>query len=321
MNQLFLISLPRSGSTMMQAVLSNQPEVATCSEPWIQLLNAPFWRPEWIHAPFDWGLTMEAIEDLGGGACYVDHVTTALRGVAEGLYQGSEGAHDAQYFLDKTPRYYFILEELFAANPNAKFIVLLRHPLSVLRSIQRTWGRTGIGMLDRNLCDLLEGPRRLTNFLEMHGDSDRVHTVSFEALTRDPEKHFEGLFTWLGLNFSPEVLEYTKNESYKGKLGDQVGVHKGKVEAAEKERKFIISEEFPDREWIRFAKGYADYIVRENFKNPEPDLWESGTSTSVFREFQRRYKWKCSGDVMGGRDCVRLLMDRFHSRLRGFTGM
>ena len=34
---IFLISQPRSGSTLLQAILGGHPDIHTCSEPWIAL--------------------------------------------------------------------------------------------------------------------------------------------------------------------------------------------------------------------------------------------------------------------------------------------
>ena len=39
-----------------------------------------------------------------------------------------------RYFLDKTPRYYHILNDLIRIFPNAKFIILTRNPISIFAS-------------------------------------------------------------------------------------------------------------------------------------------------------------------------------------------
>ena len=49
-------------------------------------------------------------------------------------------SHEAKYFLDKTPKYHFIAEDIVHLFPEGKFIFLWRNPLSILSSIIETWG-------------------------------------------------------------------------------------------------------------------------------------------------------------------------------------
>ena len=46
---------------------------------------------------------------------------------------------DFIYFLDKTPRYYWILNEIHELFPEAKYIYLTRNPINVFSSTMTSW--------------------------------------------------------------------------------------------------------------------------------------------------------------------------------------
>jgi len=63
----------------------------------------------------------------------------AVRQMTLNLYGGVLQNSGKRYFLDKTPRYYYILPELYRTFPEAKYILLLRNPLAILCSIFNTF--------------------------------------------------------------------------------------------------------------------------------------------------------------------------------------
>ena len=54
------------------------------------------------------------------------------------LYEGALPGTGKGYFLDKTPRYYLVIPELYCTFPKAHYIFLLRNPVAVLCSILET---------------------------------------------------------------------------------------------------------------------------------------------------------------------------------------
>jgi hypothetical protein len=318
MKHFFLVSLPRSGSTMTQAVLSNHGSIATVPEPWIQLLAQSFNRPDLVRSKFEWQLGVEALDRCSSDQDWVGLAGDRLHDLADQLYcEACEGS-DATYFLDKTPRYYYILEELYARYPDAKFLILTRNLTSVLLSVYKTWIKQGSPLgLDRYLGDLFEGPRCLSDFIQKHGDSKRVHSVSYESILAEPLVAFQRIFEWLELDFDPALLNYEGNAQYQGKFGDPTGVQRGGVinQTVPTGRKF--AEAFPDREWAQLAAGLADYALQEGVLNPHAEQWELGKSTAAFKRLQRRYTilYRDRG-IPGAKESFMLLVDGFIRRLR-----
>ncbi len=151
----------------------------------------------------------------------VDDYLDALRRMYSSLYnQVLEGKSESS-FLDKTPRYYLILDELASVFPDAKFILLRRNPLSVLSSLLE-WRRSDVKSLHRHKLDLLDCPRRMNEFVTSY-ESNCVE-IAYEELIDNPDREIGRLCQDLGLRDVSGLKNYDKNESYK--FGDKKSVGK-----------------------------------------------------------------------------------------------
>ena len=88
------------------------------------------------------------------------------------------------YFLDNTPRYYYIISELYSIFPNAKFIFLFRNPLDVVNSILNTWVKDDWYALSQYRDDLIKAPHLLQKGKIELGDS--VYVIKYEKLITEP---------------------------------------------------------------------------------------------------------------------------------------
>ena len=59
----FLLSLPRSGSTLVQRLLASHPEVATAAEPWVMLPHLYARRERGIAAEYTQPIAARAITE------------------------------------------------------------------------------------------------------------------------------------------------------------------------------------------------------------------------------------------------------------------
>lgn len=224
-NLIFLISLPRSGSTLLQRILGGHPDIATLAEPWLMLHPLYALKRAGIETEYDAGVAREALDDFldqidGGEEAYVQGV----RRFTGDLYSRALERQGKSLFLDKTPRYYRIVSELRRVFPQAKFVFLLRNPMAVLASTLHTWfnddpeALVGTG----NHRDLLEGPGLLFSGIAELGDAAIV--VRYEELVDAPEQVIAGLCARLGVRFEPAMLEYGLTPALAGRFGDQTGV-------------------------------------------------------------------------------------------------
>jgi hypothetical protein len=215
---LFLLSLPRSGSTLLQRLLAMHPRVATAAEPWLLLPLLYTLRRPGVYAEYGHRSMVRAVEDFyadldGGRALYLAHI----RDFALSLY--TEAASGAEVFVDKTPRYHLIAEELMETFPGGRFVVLWRNPLAVAGSIVESFGR-GHWNLEKFSVDLVDGMENLTRVAA--SADPRLLAVRYEDMVADPDAVVGRIFAHAGLEplDAPVGLEADRPS---GRMGDRTG--------------------------------------------------------------------------------------------------
>lgn len=220
MRPIFLLSLPRSGSTLLQRVLASHPDIATTSEPWVLLPLLYSFSDEGIEAEYEHHNLVHAMEDFcsqmpnGKSDCLLE-----MRELVLNLYKKIDS--EATYFLDKTPRYHLIVDELIEMFPDCKIILLWRNPLAVAASMMETWGK-GRWNLYSYRVDLYKG---LDNLVKVHErNPERMLAVKFEDFVLEPETCSKKLFKYLELPINDSASEQFSNIDLKGRMGDPTGV-------------------------------------------------------------------------------------------------
>jgi len=178
-------------------------------------------------AEFDSNLARQGLEDFisqvpEGQELYF----RALRHMGGTLYNRALEVSGKRFFLDKTPRYYFIIPELKKVFPEAKFIILLRNPLAVLSSTLNTWFQNDLPALQRspNYLDVIKGPQYLIQGIQ-HLKEDAI-VVKYEDLVQNTEFEVKTICSKLGLSFKSEMPNYGEKPKPKGRFGDSVGIVK-----------------------------------------------------------------------------------------------
>jgi hypothetical protein len=217
---IFVLSLPRSGSTLVQRVLATHREVATTPEPWVLLPQIYAMRQRGVVAEYGHVPSARAIGEfaarLPNGKQDYDE---ELRRFILALYlKASMGR--GSYFLDKTPRYHFVTADLVQLFPEAKCIFLWRNPLAIATSIVQTWCG-GRWKLDRWRVDLFDGLTHLVDAYEHRADASCA--IRYEDLVTDPLTAWPRLFDYLGLSFEPSMLESFGDVRLQARMGDRTG--------------------------------------------------------------------------------------------------
>jgi glycosyltransferase involved in cell wall biosynthesis len=205
-NLVFLMGLPRSGTTLLSVMLDRHPQLRCPPEPWVMLAlqaigKAPFRHP--ADAPVLW----QAFRQF----CEGDAAIPAARSFARTLYNQKLESAQKQIFIDKTPRYYLIIPYLQQVFPNARYIVLMRNPLDVAASNKTTWGFDLPQLLSTRqdhpaAIDLIIGLRRLRDLAR--SNTAGIHAVKYEDLVRDPSAQLSELLKSLGLPDAPGLSNF-----------------------------------------------------------------------------------------------------------------
>ncbi|MBT7065124.1 MAG: sulfotransferase [Verrucomicrobia bacterium] len=281
---LFIISQPRAGSTLLQSLLSNNQYVATASEPWLLLPLLSVLSPRGGPAVYDHALAQRAVSEFLAHGSARHEFETGLRDCILRTY-GTFADSRTRYFLDKTPRYYLIAEQILDILPNARVVVLKRHPLAVLDSILRTsQAQDDLAKLEIHRTDILEGPRLIHDFCTQLTNDERVRTLKYEDLVTDPEPHVKALYEWLEIPFSKQVLDYGNNLKLEGSLGDQVGLKQARRPVPAPSSGW--RPRLDSRYWRAFFQGYSHYLGKQFFTEYGGYTGAAGGDTKVFNYFR-----------------------------------
>ena len=216
---IFMLSPPRSGSTLLQRMLATHPEIATVSEPWIMLGLAELVRDDLSVSRYDRHLATRGIReflDAAGNAGPNEYI----RDMALDAYAAVSSGET--YFLDKTPRYYLLADWLHDVFPEGRFVVLVRNPLAVAASIVNTWGG-GRWNLFLYRIDLYAGMERLAEIVSEEGQGVLVR---YEELVADPETTVAGVLDALEISGNSNPSEFAGVE-LSGSMGDPTGARFG----------------------------------------------------------------------------------------------
>lgn len=254
---IFLISLPRSGSTLLQKILTVSPEIHSVSETWLMLPLAFMLRPEETLATYNHTTAFNAIEDfIKTLPNEQKDFYAALNCFAISLY--GKTRPNVRYFIDKTPRYYLIIQFLAEVFPDAKFIFLFRHPLEILSSILTTWMNDRL-IIGQHYVDIFHGPHALSDGYNLL--KDRAIAVNYADLVTSPRVMVRRICSYLQIEYDPSMVANYNNVRLTGRMGDQQGIQKLESVSASSLGKWKSVLNTRYRKW--FSKRYIRYLRDE----------------------------------------------------------
>ena len=219
---IFLFSLPRSGSTLVQRVLMAHSEISSVAEPWLMLPFCYAYKKEGVLTEYAHNISYAAFEDFIGNLPNQENdYYDALASLANTLYE-KQCRNDEKYLLDKTPRYYHIIPQIAKAFPNAKFIFLFRNPVHVVSSMMQTWGYGRFKQMYAYERDLNYGPKALSEGYEIL--RDKAYAIQYEKFVINPEKCTKEICEYLEIDFDESMLSSFSKQDTKGRMGDPTGV-------------------------------------------------------------------------------------------------
>ncbi len=205
---LFVVSMWRSGSSLLYALLNKHPEVSLMYEADLMLLRSVFVKP---HGQCDWAQRWQFWNEA-----FTRHGMDAGEFEAEGSDFGSafEAAHRAYaqrkgagIWGDKSPNYYDRLREMAETFPDARFIIVWRDPLETVNSILRAaqsgnsyFRRRGSTLRGLIGCGVF---KERTDWLRSNGKA--VLEVSYEDLVSDTRGVLREVCRFLEIEYSDEL--------------------------------------------------------------------------------------------------------------------
>jgi tetratricopeptide (TPR) repeat protein len=201
---IFVVGMPRTGTTLVERILSSHSQVATAGES--QNFGVLLKRA--------CGTTSSQVLDA---ATLEKSLGVDLQALGRDYLERTRPADQPQpRFVDKMPLNFFYLGHIARALPAASIVVLRRHPLDTGLSNFRQLFATGFSYYDyaRDLRDI---GRYYAQFdrLIAHWQATlpgRVHEVRYEALVADQLAETERLLAHCRLPWEETCLRFERNE-------------------------------------------------------------------------------------------------------------
>jgi len=199
---IFVVGMPRAGSTLVEQILSSHSQVEGTME---------------LSHLIDLSRTLEASATTGGDEYPASLAVLdgeQLRHLGE-EYLRRSSAHrksGAPLFIDKMPNNWLYVGLIALALPNAKIIDVRRHPLACCFSVFKQHFAKG----QHFSYDLQDLGGYYRDYVELTDHIDqvlpgRIHRVYYESLVDDVEGEVRGLLTYCGLPFEEACLRFYEN--------------------------------------------------------------------------------------------------------------
>ncbi|WP_416967637.1 sulfotransferase family protein [Streptomyces sp. 4F14] len=197
----FVISSIRSGSTLLRMMLDTHSRLRAPHELHISRLEVGYGS----------SVSEYAMQNLGLERGDLEHLLWDRVLHRELVRSGKE------FIVEKTPGNVFCHERIRDSWPDARFLLLLRHPESVARSwhesdpVKRPY--------EQAVADVL---RHVEAVDRARGTLGEACTVRYEDITADPDRELRRLCAYLGVEFEPGMADYgaKSDPDLKRGLGD-----------------------------------------------------------------------------------------------------
>tara|TARA_R110001592_G_scaffold157297_3_gene388109 strand:+ start:319 stop:1329 length:1011 start_codon:yes stop_codon:yes gene_type:complete len=223
---LFVIGAPRSGTTMLEHMLSAHDAIEGGPEPHLltPLAHLGVWDMV-DKAPYDHVLAAESqklfVSKLPNGKA---DYWAACRAYCDVLYGAFMTGRSGRLCLDKTPAYALVLPFMMRVFPDARYVVLTRHPLAMFSSFANSFFDGDYEAAHRYNPVLERYIPAMATFLRQT-DVPFIH-VRYEDLVASPELEFEKICTFIGVSNDGDAVNYGEKSggAVAEGLGDPLGV-------------------------------------------------------------------------------------------------
>ena len=208
-NPIFIIGFPRSGTTLLDTILS--------SHPLIEVIEEKSMVPQLIGSLNE--LTKNNFKNLKN--INADQIQKLRNNYFKNLYSHIKNKDNSKLYIDKLPLNIIYVGEILRIFPGAKFIISLRHPCDcVLSCFMQTFEVNNAMANFFNLEDsakLYDHVMRLwTQYMSIFDIN--YHEIKYENLVLNLEKTIKPLLKFLELPWNDNVLEFSKTAKKKQQI-------------------------------------------------------------------------------------------------------
>lgn len=201
---IFIISLPRSGSTLVEQILASHPLVDARGElPYIPAILRSYMELAFRHGRVSVSNAIASLNPDVAKRMGEDYLARAA------LHRNSE----APYFVDKLPHNWSNILFIKKILPQALFIDIRRPAMDCCFSnYTQSFTSAHASSFDlRHMARSYKDNVRLMDHLAKVAPN-LLHRVSYTTLVENPEPTIRGMLEYVGLPWNPAVLEFHRNK-------------------------------------------------------------------------------------------------------------
>ncbi|MDC8831996.1 tetratricopeptide repeat-containing sulfotransferase family protein [Alteromonas gilva] len=201
---IFIVGLPRSGSTLIEQMLASHSKIeGTIEQPTLPSIE----RRAHQHAreQYNAGLSdaigkFSAAELSAFGQAYLDDGA---------LFRSA----NCRYFTDKQPFNFRLIGLIHKILPHAVIIDVRRNPMDCGLSLYKQYFHSGVDF-SYNLSHIGAAYNAYVNLMEYWSNAlpGKVLTVQYEALVRSPQQQIEHILHHIGLSYEQNCLDFHNTE-------------------------------------------------------------------------------------------------------------
>jgi hypothetical protein len=197
---IFVGGAPRSGTTLVQNMLDCHPEILGV--------------PEFLHLPDIVSLRATLLRSFGEERSGAERLDTLVRELILRFLLPVWQREGKPYLSEKTPENVLVFDELADLFPNSRFLFVLRDPRATVASMLEVARRAREqGLRPASFTSSLEAATEHAHRCIQSGlraaerRPQRVCVVAYEQLVTDVEMHTRRICDFLGLSWTPEMLD------------------------------------------------------------------------------------------------------------------
>ena len=208
-NPIFIIGFPRSGTTLLDTILSSHPS--------IEVIEEKSMIPNLIGSLSE--LTKNKLENLRDISN--DQVINLRNSYFKNLHSHIKKKNSSKLYVDKLPLNIIYVGEILRIFPEAKFIISLRHPCDcVLSCFMQTFE---INNAMANFLNLEDSANLYDHVMKLWIQYISIfhinyHEIKYENLVQNLEKTIKSLLKFLELPWDDNLLEFFKTAKRKQQI-------------------------------------------------------------------------------------------------------
>ena len=204
---IFIGGVPRSGTTLLQRVLSEHPKIITGQE--LGLFDGYYFSLQ--HRYLEDSISERG--SLGLGAYFEEHevrdlLYSFMRKIMQEINKKFPD-NNSSYFLEKTPSNIIFVREILECFPEAVFIEIKRNKISNALSIYKaanSWGKIWAPKSPSGIKKMIDQHSINSDQTLEYLATSRFMTINYEDLTNDHIKTLKNIFDFLELEINTKEI-------------------------------------------------------------------------------------------------------------------